>query len=98
VVAAWQGEELLRAVYAASDLAYGRAALEPSYRWTGGVAVAELSRLARTVRVWEVEILAFHATDGCPTSPTTGCGCSCMAASGGRLTGPTGSEAMLQLW
>jgi len=40
------------------------------YRWADGVAVAELSRLARTVRVWEAEILAFYATDGCSNGPT----------------------------
>jgi transposase len=65
VAAAWQGKELLRAVYAASDLARARAALERFYRWADGVGVAELSRLARTVRAWEAEILAFHATGGC---------------------------------
>jgi transposase len=70
VVAAWQGKELLRAVYAASDLADARAALERFYRWADGVGVAELSRLARTVRAWEVEILAFHATGGCSNGPT----------------------------
>jgi hypothetical protein len=32
--------------------------------------VAELSRLARTVRAWEAEILAFHATGGCFNGPT----------------------------
>ena len=32
--------------------------------------MAELSRLARTVRVWEAEILAWHATDGCSNGPT----------------------------
>jgi transposase len=32
--------------------------------------VTELSRLARTVRAWEAEILAFHATDGCSNGPT----------------------------
>jgi hypothetical protein len=32
--------------------------------------VAELSRLARTVRAWEAEILAWHATDGCSNGPT----------------------------
>ena len=31
---------------------------------------AELSRLARTVRAWEAEILAFHATGGCSNGPT----------------------------
>jgi transposase len=70
VVAAWQGKELLRAVYAASDLAHARAALERFYRWCDGVQVPELSRLARTVRAWEAEILAFHATGACSNGPT----------------------------
>jgi transposase len=70
VVAAWQGKELLRVVYAASDLADARAALERFYRWSDGVGVAELSRLARTVRAWEAEILAFHVTDRCSNGPT----------------------------
>jgi transposase len=70
VAAAWQGKELLRAVYTAGDLAAARAALERFYRWSDGVRVAELSRLARTVRAWEAEILAFHATDGCSNGPT----------------------------
>ena len=70
VAAAWQGKELLRAVYAADDLANGRAALGRFYRWADGVGVAELSRLARTVRVWEAEILAFHTTGGCSNGPT----------------------------
>jgi transposase len=30
----------------------------------------ELSRLARTVKVWEAEILAFHTADGCSNGPT----------------------------
>ncbi len=50
VAAAWQGKELLRAVYAAGDLADAWAALARFYRWSGGVEVAELSRLACTVR------------------------------------------------
>ena len=29
-----------------------------------------MSRLARTVRAWEAEILAFHATGGCSNGPT----------------------------
>jgi transposase len=70
VVAAWQGKELLRAVYAASELAHARAALGRFYRWADGVGVAELSRLARTVRAWEAEILAWHATGGCSNGPT----------------------------
>jgi transposase len=70
VAAAWQGKELLRAVYTAGDLADARAALARFYHWSDGVRVAELSRLARTVRAWEAEILAFHATDGCSNGPT----------------------------
>jgi transposase len=70
VAVAWQGKELLRAVYAASDQAHARAALDRFYRWSDGVGMAELSRLARTVRAWEAEILAFHVTDGCSNGPT----------------------------
>jgi transposase len=69
LAAAWQGKELLRAVYAAGDLAHARVALERFYRWSDGVGVAELSRLARTVRAWEAEILAFHSS-GCSNGPT----------------------------
>jgi transposase len=70
VTAAWQGKELLRAVYAAVGLPAARAALERFCRWADGVGMAELSRLARTVRAWEAEILAWHATDGCSNGPT----------------------------
>jgi transposase len=70
VAAAWQGKELLRAVYAAVGPAAARAALDRFYRWCDGVQVPELSRLARTVRAWEVEILAFHATNGCSNGLT----------------------------
>jgi transposase len=70
VAVAWQGKELLRAVYGADDLADARAALDRFYRWADGVGVPELSRLARTVRAWEAEVLAFHTTDGCSNGPT----------------------------
>jgi transposase len=70
VTAAWQGKELLRAVYAAVGAAAARAALDRFYCWSDGVGVAELSRLARTIRAWEAEILAFHSTDGCSNGPT----------------------------
>jgi transposase len=43
VAVAWQGKELLRAVYAASELADARAALERFYHWCDGVQVPELS-------------------------------------------------------
>ena len=70
VAAAWQGKELLRAVYAAVGTAAARAALDRFYRWCDGVGVAELSRLARTIGAWEAEILAFHATNRCSNGPT----------------------------
>jgi transposase len=70
VAAAWQGKELLRAVYTAVAMPAARAALDRFYRWADGVQVAELSRLARTVRAWEAEILAWHATGGCSNGPT----------------------------
>ena len=70
VAAAWQGKELLRAVYAAAGTAAARAALDRFYRWSNGVQLLELSRLARTVRAWEAEILAWHATEGCSNGPT----------------------------
>jgi Transposase len=70
VAAAWQGKELLRAVYAAAGTAAAHAALDRFYRWSDGVGVAELSRLAGTVRAWETEILAFHSTGGCSNGPT----------------------------
>jgi transposase len=70
VAVAWQGKELLRAVYAAAGTAAARAALGRFYHWADSVSVAELSRLARTVRAWEAEILAFHSTEGCSNGPT----------------------------
>jgi transposase len=70
VAAAWQGKELLRAVYATDGMLTARAALERFHRWADGVGVPELSRLARTVRAWEAELVAFHATGGCSNAPT----------------------------
>ena len=64
------GKELLRAVYAANDLASAHAALGRFYRWCDGVQLLELSRLARTVRAWQPEILAWHRTAGCSNGPT----------------------------
>ena len=39
VTAAWQGKELLRAVYAADGPVAARAALERFYHWSDGVRV-----------------------------------------------------------
>ena len=69
VAVAWQGKELLRAVYRGVGPATARAALDRFYRWCDGVQIPELSRLARTVRAWEAEILPFHATNGCSNGP-----------------------------
>jgi Transposase len=57
-------------VYAADDLASAQAALDRLDRWCDGVQLLELSRLARTVRAWEAEILAWHRTAGCSNGPT----------------------------
>ena len=70
MAAAWQGKELLRAVYRAVGPAAAWAVLERFYRWADGIQVPELSRLARTMRAWEAEIFAFHATNGCSNGPT----------------------------
>jgi hypothetical protein len=70
LAAAWQGKELLRAVYAADGTAAAQRALARLYRWADGVGVPELSRLTRTVRAWEAEILASHTTSGCSNGPT----------------------------
>jgi transposase len=70
VAAAWQGKELLRAVYRAVGLPAAHAALDRCYRWCDGVQIPELSRLARTIRAWQAKILAFHSTKGCSNGPT----------------------------
>jgi transposase len=70
VAAVWQAKELLRAVYRAAGPPAARAALERFSRWCDGVQLPELSRLARTVRTWQAEILAWHATNGCSNGPT----------------------------
>jgi transposase len=85
VAVVWQGKELLRAVYAAGDPAHARAALGRFYRWSDGVGVAELSRLARTVRAWEAEILAFHTTGGCSNASTEAVNLLVKSAWNGRL-------------
>lgn len=56
---------MLRAVYAADGANNAQQGLEHFYRWADGIGVPELSRLARTVKTWEAEILAVHPTNGC---------------------------------
>ena len=96
VAAAWHGKELLRAIYAAVAAAAARAALDRFYRWANGVQVAELSRLAHTVRVWEAEIVAWHVTDGCSNGPPRPSICSSRRSSGSGMasaTSPTTGSA-----
>src|SRR5512133_1996066 len=50
VAAAWQGKELLRAVYRAVGMSAAGAALDRFYRWADGVQSPELPRLAHTPR------------------------------------------------
>jgi transposase len=69
VAAAWQGKELLRAVYAAVGLPAARAALERFYRWADGVGVAELSRLAAPCGPGRPKSLPGMSPTAVPTGP-----------------------------
>lgn len=60
IASAWTGKELLRDVYAADGPIEAGEALGVFYHWVEEVDVPELSRLGRTVRQWEAEILAYH--------------------------------------
>jgi transposase len=110
VAVAWQGKELLRAVYAAGDLAHARAALERFYRWADGVGVWSCRGLpapsgrgrpkswpsippaAAPMAQPRPSTCSSRRSSGSAmasvTSPTTGCGCCCTVASGGRPTRP----------
>jgi len=61
---AWWTKEHLRDVYGASTVAEARRRLDVFYAWADEVNIDEVSRLARTVRLWEPEILAYHTTGG----------------------------------
>jgi transposase len=56
------GKELLRRVYAARNPASARRRLRIFYRWCAWAATPELARLAKTIRSWEPEVLAYHTT------------------------------------
>jgi len=68
VGAAILGKELLREMYASESLAEARDRLETFYAHAKWAEVPELTRLAKTVRAWEAEILNFHVT-GISTGP-----------------------------
>lgn len=71
VGAAYLAKELLREVYAARTLRTARRRLERFYRHCADSDVRECRRLARTIRSWEAEVLAYHST-GASNGPTEG--------------------------
>jgi transposase len=68
VGAAILGKELLRDVYAAANHLEARHRLQTFYDHAAWAEVRELTRLAKTVKAWEAEILSFHTT-GISTGP-----------------------------
>jgi transposase len=56
------GKELLRDVYAAPNQLVARRRLEAFYAHVAWAEVPELTRLGKTVRAWEAEILNYHLT------------------------------------
>ncbi len=62
VGAAILAKELLREVYAATDLAQARRRLIVFFQHCADADVPELGRLARTIDRWSVEVLAYHSS------------------------------------
>ncbi len=62
VAAAIAGKELLREFYASRSLGTARRRLDRFYAHARRARVAEVSRLARTIKRWEPEILTFFET------------------------------------
>jgi hypothetical protein len=62
------GQELLRAVYAAGDVGEAGRAPVAFYRWCAEVDAAEVNRLASTISAWQAEVLAYHTTGCCRTA------------------------------
>jgi transposase len=62
VAAAYLAKELLREVYATTDIAQAGHRLERFYVHCRGAEVPELARLSRTIRRWEAQLLAWHTT------------------------------------
>ena len=60
--ATYLGKELLRDVYVSRSIRDARAALKEFYDHCEHAEVPELTRLARTIRAWEHEILGWHRT------------------------------------
>jgi transposase len=62
-------KELLRAIYLSADLFAARIALERFFDWAAQVEVAEVTRLAKTVDRWRVELLAYFRTGRASSGP-----------------------------
>lgn len=71
VAATYLAKELLREVYAARSLRTARRRLQRFYEHCDHASVRECRRLAKTIRAWETELLAFHTT-GRSNGPTEG--------------------------
>ncbi len=71
VGAAYLAKELLREVYATTSEREARRRLRKFHRHCRDAGVPELTRLSRTVRSWEHEILGWHRT-GLSNGPTEG--------------------------
>ena len=69
VGAAYMAKELLREVYATTVVDQARRRLRRFYDHCHTSDVVELDRLARTIRRWEPQILAWHTT-GLTNGPT----------------------------
>lgn len=69
VGAAYLAKELLREVYATTSVRTARRRLRLFYARCAQSEVPELTRLARTIRRWEHEIVGWHAT-GLSNGPT----------------------------
>jgi hypothetical protein len=63
-------KEITRDLYRVDTVKAAREVLELLYAWADSGDVAQMRRFARTVRRWQTEILAWHATDGASNGPT----------------------------
>jgi transposase len=62
VAIAYLAKELLREVYAADTVFEARRRLVEFYDICDGADVVELTRLAKTIRTWEIPLLRWHTT------------------------------------
>jgi transposase len=75
VYLAWATKEALRDVYRSHDPHDARVALDGFYGWAADSGITECERLARTVRRWETELLAWHASGGLTNARTEASTC-----------------------